>query len=423
MNVAILGAGVSGLSAAQALKQQGITDVQVFEATDRIGGMARSFEWHGFTCDLAPHRFFTENPSTLAEITSMVPMRRVRRQSAIHVGGRWIQDPVNAAEVVVKFFPGRSFSIIWHYLFRRQQPEDSFEKMVLNKFGRGLHEFFFRPYSEKLFGIPADQISTVWGRKKIRVGGLRDMIMRKTRLYFREFYYPTQGGYGAICDALYADVKEAVRFGTQVTHLRRDADGRYTCRLEHQGQTREATFDTVISSLPVTQVAAWLDTPLTLRFRPAKIAYLLIARGRVTDNHWFYFADDHISINRVAEFRHFAGAALPQDRTVICCEVTQTERFSIERVVRELVEAGVLKSPDEVLDTRVEDMPFAYPVYHLDYDDQMQRIRDMDARHPNLYHVGRNAQFVHRDVDELYEDARRAVACIVAGTGNAAARA
>ncbi len=414
MKVAILGAGVSGLSSARFLLQNQIRDVHVFEAENRVGGMARSFEWHGFNCDLAPHRFFTENAETLKEITSLVPMRRVRRQSSIFVGGRWIQDPVNAAEVVVKFFPGRSFSIVWHYLFRRQRPEDNFEQMVLNKFGKGLHEFFFRPYSEKLFGIPADQISPVWGRKKIRVGGLRDMIMRKTRLYFREFYYPRKGGYGSICDRLYEDVRDNVRLNTRIVNVRPDpATGGYVCRFEHGGTTSEETFDVIVSSLPITQMATYLGVPLTLKFRPAKIVYLLIDRERVTENHWFYFADDHISINRVAEFRHFAGASLPAGRTVICCEITQTERFSIERTINELATAGVIRK-DEVLDSRVEEMPFAYPVYHLDYEEQMQKVREMEALHPRIHHVGRNARFVHRDLDELYEDARQAVQRIIA---------
>ena len=62
--------------------------------------------------------------------------------------------------------------------------------------------------------------------------------------------------------------------------------------------------------------------------------------------------------------------------------------------------------PADVLDTRVESLPFAYPIYHLNYDEQQVVVREMGERHPNLYHVGRNAQFVHRDIDELYEDAR-----------------
>jgi protoporphyrinogen oxidase len=409
MKIAILGAGVSGLSTARFLLQQKIHDVQVFEAESYTGGMARSFEWHGFNCDLAPHRFFTDNPQTLSEITGLVPMNRVRRRSGIHVGGKWIQDPVNAAEVVLKFFPGRSFSIVWHYLFRKQAPEDSFEAMVLNQFGKGLNEFFFRPYSEKLFGIPADKISPVWGRKKIRVGGLRDMIMRKSRLYFREFYYPKKGGYGAICDQLYKDVKPVVRLNTRVTGLRLDpATNRYNCQFETAAGVSEESFDAVVSSLPITTVANFLGEPLDLHYRPAKIVYLLINRPHVTNNHWFYFADDHICVNRVAEFRHFGGSDPAPGRTVICSEVTRTEHFSVERVISELSGAGLLE-PGDVLDSRVESMPFAYPIYHLNYEAQMERVKALQTAHPRVHHVGRNAQFVHRDLDELYEDARQLV--------------
>ena len=418
MKVAILGAGVSGLSTARFLKERGIHDVHVFEAEAITGGMARSLEWHGFHCDLAPHRFFTDNPQTLKEIMALVPMHRMRRRSAIHVGGKWIQDPVNGAEVVLKFFPGRSFSIVWHYLFRKQAPEDSFEAMVLNQFGKGLNEFFFRPYSEKLFGIPANQISPVWGRKKIRVGGLRDMILRKSRLYFKEFYYPKKGGYGAICDRIYQDVKPAVRLNTRVTGLNHDpATGRYTCQFEQGGNTGSEPFDVVVSSLPITTVAEYLGHPLELQFRPAKVLYLLVNRPRVTDNHWFYFADDHICVNRVAEFRHFGAANPPADKTVICAEVTRTAHFSVDRVVGELVTAGLLKR-EEILDSRVESMPFAYPIYHLNYEDQMKRVQSLQAAHPRVHHVGRNAQFVHRDLDELYEDARE-VADRIAGVAPA----
>ena len=190
MKVGIFGAGIAGLSTAYSLKMENFSNLQIFEASDQVGGLARSFEWHGFNCDLAPHRLFVDDEELLQEFLNLVPMHKLIRQSEIFIRGKWIKDPVNAIEIVWKFFPRDSMRIVWYYLFKEKHPELNFESLVLNQFGRGLNEFFFKPYSEKLFGVPADQISPVWGRRKIRVGGIKDLIKRKSRLYFKEFYYP-----------------------------------------------------------------------------------------------------------------------------------------------------------------------------------------------------------------------------------------
>src|ERR1700722_4687872 len=57
-NVAVIGAGPAGLAAAYELAKQGIK-VEVFEAQDSVGGMAKSLQLWGQTVDLGPHRFFS----------------------------------------------------------------------------------------------------------------------------------------------------------------------------------------------------------------------------------------------------------------------------------------------------------------------------------------------------------------------------
>lgn len=406
MKIAILGAGAGGLSTAFHLKDVPGVECTVFEATSRYGGIAGSFRWHDFYCDIAPHRLYTNDRQLLADLLALVPMRKLRRRSRIYIRGKWIQDPVNAVEVVLKFIATHSASIVWHYLFRPQHPEHNFDALVLNKFGKGLNEFFFKPYSEKLFGIPADQISPSWGRQKIRVGGLRDMIRRNSKLYFNYFYYPTRHGYGAICQQWFQAVRDRVRFDTAFVGLHPEKNGRtLTCQFRAPGATFTESFDAVVSSLPAPFFLKCCGFDFNMRFRAAMIVYLLVNKPRVSANHWFYLADGDILINRVAEFKNFAPHQAPADRTVLCCEVTRTDDFSVERVI-EALQRTKLIDRRQILDSKVIQIDQAYPIYDLNYESEMKRFQQWQERHPRLHHIGRQAQFAHMDVDEIFQEAR-----------------
>jgi protoporphyrinogen oxidase len=271
---------------------------------------------------------------------------------------------------------------------------------------------FFKPYSEKLFGIPADQISASWGKRKIRVGGIKDMIRRNSKLYFKNFYYPKEGGYGAICERLAGDVRPLVRLGSRLVGVVPNpvGDG-YRCEFVREGETIIEEFDVLISSLPVSYFAGLLGLDVKLRFRPARLLYLLVNKPRVSDNHWFYFADRDYLINRVAEFKNFSDNG-PVDTTVLCCEITRVEQFSAGRVIEELASAGIVRK-EEVLDTKTISIQHAYPLYNVDFENQMKQVEMFFAGHPNIYHVGRHAQFAHKDVDEIFDEAKCAVRRIV----------
>lgn len=412
MRIGILGAGIAGLSAAYFLREQ-VEDIQIHEACDYVGGLARSFRWHGFDCDLAPHRLFTDDEELLQEMLALTPMEKVRRKSRIFLQGRWIQDPVNAVEMVLKFMPFRSLELIRSYLFRKKYPEDNFDNMVLGKFGSGLNKMFFKPYSEKLFGIPAHEISASWGRRKLRVGGLKDMIRRNSKLYFKYFYYPKEGGYGAICQRFHKEVEQYVHLNSRLTAVQPlPENSGYRCEFESGGRIVVQEFDVLVTSLPLSFFAGLLGLELKLRFRPARLTYLLLNQKQATDNHWFYFADGDYLINRVAEFKNFANDGLPEDKTVICCEVTQVDRHSVDTVIAELESAGVLEKRN-VLDVKTIDIKHAYPIYDLSYEDQMKRAEHFFEDHPNIYHVGRHAQFAHKDVDEIFDDAKKVAARVL----------
>ena len=110
--------------------------------------------------------------------------------------------------------------LLGQYLFRpRNIPEESFESYVKRRYGNGLADLFFSPYTQKLFGLPGNEISAMWARQKVRLASPFDPYRDDTRRKFSSFYYPVQRGYGAIAQGLYNEIKEQVILESEIVGL------------------------------------------------------------------------------------------------------------------------------------------------------------------------------------------------------------
>jgi protoporphyrinogen oxidase len=401
--VAIIGAGTSGLSCAALLQEQGY-DVRVFEASDQIGGLARSFDWHGFHCDIAPHRLFTRDKEAKERLLELVPMHRHDRRSRIFIAGRVVRDPVNPIELMLRLPPRISSKLALGYLFKPKLRADSFESLAINKFGYGLYEFFFKPYTTKMFGVTPSEISVGWGHQKLRVSGLRDVIRRDTKIFFREFHYPKEGGYGAICHALADQVPGRIELNARVTGVD-TADNRITgLSYEKHGRTEHYPCDRLVSTLPSTILGRMLGHEFGLRYQSVTLVYLNIAQPRLMPYHWVYFGDADVVINRMSEFKNFAHADAPEDRTVVVAEVTMPSDDPLEDVLVALERYSLLDRQD-VLDSMLIHERFAYPVYDRNYEQALEESKEVFGRFDNLHLVGRSAEFRHIEVDETFASA------------------
>ncbi len=413
--VAIIGAGTSGLSSAMLLSEQGY-DVHVFEASDQIGGLARSFDWHDFHCDIAPHRLFTRDKEAKERLLALVPMHRHQRRSRIFIADHVVRDPVNPFELVLRLPPRISSRLVKGYLFKPKLPEDSFESLAINKFGYGLYEFFFKPYTMKMFGVPPAEISVSWGRQKLRVTGLRDVLRRDTKIFFREFHYPKQGGYGAICHALADRVDNAVHLNARVTGVDTEGNRVTAIHVEENGRQERFACDRLISTLPSTILGRMLGHEFDLRFQSIQLVYLHIAESAVMPYHWIYFGDADVVINRMSEFKNFAHADTPEDRTVVVAEVTMPSEDPVEDVLRAM-ERYELLDRRKLLDSLVLHERFAYPVYDRFYERAKEDSEEVFGRFENLHLVGRSAEFRHIEVDETFASALSLVRQLTASTG------
>ncbi|AHF00203.1 FAD-dependent oxidoreductase [Thioalkalivibrio paradoxus] len=411
--IAILGAGISGLSLGWLLSKIG-KRVTLFEATDRIGGLARTFEWHGIPCDIAPHRLYTRDRELIGMIGALVPLREHRRNSRILMRDRVVQDPINPIELLLRFDRRTGARLLWGYLTRPNLPEDSFESLALNRYGRGLYDVFFEPYTRKMFGVPPSRISVAWGREKLRSSGLLDAIRRRSKTFFSTFHYPAEGGYGRIAEAMHARIHGDVRLEAGVTGIERTGNRVTAVVYRRAGAMHRFECDRVFSTLPASVLGRMLGEEIPLRFRHIQLVYLYVKRPRVMPYQWVYFGDADVVINRMAEFRNFHDPSSGGDGTVLCAEVTADTSRPVEDVLAAL-ERYRLLDRSEVDDVLVLPESFGYPVYDRGFEVAKTQAEAAFSRYGNLHRVGRNAEFRHIEVDEDLESAIEMVRTLYPG--------
>ena len=409
MRVIILGAGPAGLFTGWLLRQRGV-DVTLLEAGSYAGGLSRSFEWHDFTCDLGTHRLFTTDEGVLKSLMQFAPMVRHSRRSQLYFQGQWLSDPVNVLQLTTHCPPSCRWELLRDYFIHASpQAIRTFDDFVTAKYGNKLNDIFFSPYTEKLFKTPTNQISAYWAERKVRIAGFLDFLRESNKRKFSYFYYPVEGGFGAILAPIVQQLEDAILYRARVTHLLQDDGHVKAVQYVRAGEVFTLSeFDAVISTLPLATLARIVGAESTLSYQTVNFVYLWLGKERLTRNHWLYFIDQDVNINRLVEFKNLSPVDQPHETTVVCAEVTGTypPHDLTRSVEKDLQRCGLLQ-PDEVLDSFTIPYPFAYPIYNLNFAPSLAQTLASLKPLENLFILGRAGEFQHYELDDIYRRARQ----------------
>jgi protoporphyrinogen oxidase len=425
MNVAVIGAGPAGLTAAYQLVKAG-WEVDVYESSSEVGGMSRSFELWDQIVDLGPHRFFS-NDARVNRLWLEIAdgdYQMVERLTRIYYGNNFFQYPLQPGNALKNLGLWEASHCMISYFLEKVQPSqetDTFESWVKRRFGSRLYEIFFKTYSEKLWGIPCDELDADFAAQRIKKLSLGEAIKNalglgaaKHQTLVDQFAYPL-GGTGMIYQRMadYIDALGGVHRNQpirRVLHQNQQVTG-----LElSNGMTRN--YDHVISTMPLTHLVKGLEgTPSAVRqaadsltFRNTILVYLNIEGTNLFNDQWIYVHDGKLQVGRITNFRNW----IPQlhrnsKNSILSLEYwcyddepmwQETDISLIERGKSELLSTGLI-SNSKILDGHVVRVPRCYPVYARNYKTQLNIIEKYIRSFSGLSAIGRYGSFKYNNQD------------------------
>tara|TARA_B100001250_G_scaffold373780_1_gene360142 strand:- start:4343 stop:5719 length:1377 start_codon:yes stop_codon:yes gene_type:complete len=382
-DIAVLGAGPAGIMTALKAREQG-HEVTIFEASDRVGGMAASFEVAGQRVDFGSHRL---HPATDPEIMSLIKsllgedLQTRERHGRIRLKNKWIGFPLRTLDMVrhlpIRFSGAVAIETVTKPL--RSSNTSDFQSEIQRRLGPTVAREFYGPYARKLYGVDPRELTTELSDRRVSAGGPVQIIknaVRASRPEGRVFYYPRRG-YGQIAESL-ADA--AVDRGVK---LKLGAPA--TLVAIKEGHVEVACGDssieakTLFSSIPLNALMQTLDPPPPAeivtaasqqRTRGMIIAHLVVPRSQYTEFDAHYFPGLEITTARLSEAKNYRDGDDPDDLTVLCAELACWVDDEIWNLTSEdigqLVEEDLQRAglpPTGHVHVEVRRLPSVYPVY------------------------------------------------------------
>ncbi|MGD9644895.1 MAG: NAD(P)/FAD-dependent oxidoreductase [Pirellulales bacterium] len=427
--VVVVGAGFAGLTAAAYLRRHGVP-VRVFEASPQVAGLARSFvDDDGFTCDFGAH-FITNRLAAAIGYSArceMVP----RYEEAF-----WLGDRPRGYPLGIVTNPRFVSSALAAKIRRR--PVKTAADWFRAEYGTALADEAAIPLVEAWSGAPADELSPAVAQKiptsalhTLALGLAKRVSGRMVAIgYCRELpesphvwhVYP-HGGIGAMCEHMAEPLADCITTRSPVESIVVE-EGR-VAGVVSKGQFEPASA--VISTAPVHILAKLvtgtdaLQSLTAFRYRPMVFVNLRFSGRELLPAVVLWTPARETPFFRLTETPLSAPWLAPEGKTMITADIgcqvgdetwsMPDEEFGARCV--EHLKSIVPDAAERYLGCRVLRTPLAYPVFLNEYEAERLRFAESSGV-DGLYSIGRNGEFAHILLEDIYWRTRRTMRGLIA---------
>ena len=457
-DVFVIGAGPAGLTAAYCLTKENPSVIVIEKDPVYVGGISRTVEYNGFMFDIGGHRFFSKSKEVVDLWREILPNDFIERPrlSRIYYGGKYYSYPLSAFEALSNLGLFTSAACMLSFGYAKLLPIErpaNFHEWVRNQFGEKLFSIFFKTYTEKVWGMPCDEISADWAAQRIKGLDLGVAVMnalKKALLPARKpkaggpvvktliesFQYPRRGP-GMMWEAASRKIQKAggkVLKGRELQKLSYDPATEFwhievSCT---DGRSEHYTAHHVISSAPLRELVEKIaPSPISrlhareLRYRDFLTVALMVKKPDLFPDNWIYIHDPSVQVGRVQNFRSWSPEMVQPGMSCLGLEYfcfegdglwNAPDAELIALAKKEIAKIGLIAESD-VTDACVVRQPKAYPVYDESYRDNVATVRrDLEGLYPMLHMVGRNGMHKYNNQDHAMMTAMLCVENILADT-------
>ena len=431
----VIGAGATGLAAAWRLAQNGFA-VKVIEKENHIGGQAWTFRHDDFLLDLGPHKLYSALDYVMQIIRNLLKDDLIEREkkSRILINGKYINFPVSPKEMVTVMTPWQSLRCIGSFLTtimlsgRKDYPVHNYEDWVIKNFGRVMYEMFVRPTTEKIWG-ESRTLGVELAETRIRVPNIKEMFketilgIKPNRVVNAETFFYPKYGIGMIPDKMRMRLEAlggTVHFGVRPVAAEINAGRISSVQWSDGTHDKLDKQDVLISTIPKAELIGIMNSLPddntcmaleALRERSIILMYIIVNKPSVSHDNWIFFPEKKIVFNRLFEQKNCSPFTCPEDRTVLCMEVTchlddpvwrTTTNDLYTQIVENLKTIGLVE-PQDIIDHFHVRLPHAYPILDIYCKGNLETVMDYFDQFENIYSIGRQGGSIYGGVPDCMD--------------------
>ncbi len=401
--VIILGAGISGLSAAYHLKKYGY-DVKVYEKEKEVGGLCRSYRHGNLIFDYGVHVSFTSNRYVRHLFAKSVNNGYEEKQVSClnYWHGYWIKhEPQNNLHSLPKEVIKKSLIDFIHAKYNGNSEIKNYRDWCHRNFGEFFAENFSKKYTQKFWTIDYQQLTIDWIGKRLHQPDLETVIdgaldiPRDNNHYIKTFRYPKKGGFVSFLKTLEAGLDIELR----TYPIKIDLDRREVYL--NTGEVRSYEF--LISTIPLPELIKLIKTvpkevlaaANRLKWTSLLMLDFYVERKLSVPSQWNYYYDEKIPYTRIFYMSKLAKNNAPENCETLQVEIpyskdkplTSKRKKLIDRVVQCIhnTEDIGLSEINYLGETNIE---YGYAIYDINRKKSLETIyKFLDAN--EIYYCGR----------------------------------